>query len=147
MSKRADIDVATATMGRDAPVAPLGAVVRISGVEAPPEPYTLDVGRCVIGSSQGADLIVTAPTVSRRHVELSLVPEGVMVKDLGSRNGTFYMGQRVEKITVSLGTTLELGKVTLRIDADDDALDSASYEEGEYCGIVGASAVMRGGSP
>ena len=43
------------------------------------------------------------------HVELTLVPEGVAVRDLGSRNGTFYLGQRVERIVLTLGSRLRIG--------------------------------------
>jgi transcriptional regulator with GAF, ATPase, and Fis domain len=83
-------------------------------------------------------------TVSREHVELSLVPEGVRVRDLESRNGTFYLGQRVESMIVAPGARLRLGKVEIRIDADVEALASEAPHAGEaYRGMVGRSPAMR----
>ena len=77
--------------------APIGAIVRVLGAKAQPATLELRVGVCVLGSGPSCDIVISEPTVSRQHVELGLVPEGVTVKDLGSRNGTFYQGQRVEK--------------------------------------------------
>jgi transcriptional regulator with GAF, ATPase, and Fis domain len=135
---------ATATLARGAPPPPIGAVLRVSGVTHPPAPYLLEVGRCTVGSAEGCDIVVEEPTVSRRHVELSLVPEGIAVRDLGSRNGTYYLGQRVEKMTLTLGARLQVGSATLSIEADPRALDEALLHPGdEYAGMVGRSTAMR----
>ena len=142
-AKDRGFEVATATLARDAPPAPLGAVLRVSGVEDPPPPFRLAIGRCTVGSSPNADVVVRAPTVSRRHLELALVPQGVAVADLGSRNGTFYMGQRVEKMVVALGTQLELGAATLSIEPDGESLEHLDYPNNEYRGMTATSAVMK----
>ena len=69
----------------------------------------LGAGRCVVGAGADADIVIDDSTVSRKHVALELCPEGVAVTHLESRNGTFYLGQRVEKITLSLGTRIKVG--------------------------------------
>ena len=143
MAKDRGFEVATATLARDAPPAPLGAVLRVSGVEDPPPPFKLEIGRCTVGSSPSADVVVQAPTVSRRHLELALVPQGVAVADLGSRNGTFYMSQRVEKMVVALGTQLKLGEATLTIEPDGESLEHLDYPNDEYRGMTATSAVMK----
>ena len=97
----------TATLVRDVAPLPLGAVVRVVGVKAQPQAFRLSAGSCVVGAGAGANLLVPESSVSRRHVELTLVPEGVTVADLGSRNGTFYLGQRVEKIVLALGSRIK----------------------------------------
>ena len=77
-------------------------------------------------------------------MELSVVPEGVLVRDLGSHNGTYYLGQRIEKMVLALGGQLELGKATLSIEADTHSLrDQLSYDGESYLGIVGASTAMK----
>ncbi len=48
----------------------------------------------VIGRSEG-DIAVDDQALSRRHFELELLADGVMVKDLGSSNGTFREGTRI----------------------------------------------------
>ena len=79
-----------------------------------------------------------------QHVELGLVPEGVTVRDLGSRNGTFYQGQRVEKMVLALGGRLSVGAATVSIDADTESLvQHLDYAGSSYRGMVGVSRAMR----
>src|SRR5215831_16643061 len=89
-----DREAGTATLVREtrAPRSrpPLAAVVRVVGGRAPKRTYRLTSGTCRIGAAPGLEVIVDEPTVSRAHAELTLVPEGVNVRDLGSRNGTYY---------------------------------------------------------
>jgi DNA-binding NtrC family response regulator len=122
---------------------PLGVVVRVLGGRGGPS-LRLTEGTCILGGHRGADLVIPDPTVSRQHAELTLVPEGVSVKDLGSRNGTFYLGQRVERIIVSPGTRLRLGSAEIAIEADAEQLEGpAPYDSDSFRGMVGRSEQMR----
>src|SRR4051812_18565436 len=49
----------------------------------------------VIGSASHAGVSVRDPTISRLHAELEVRDDGVWVRDLDSRNGTFVDGVRV----------------------------------------------------
>jgi two-component system, NtrC family, nitrogen regulation response regulator GlnG len=124
--------------------APLGAVVRVVGNNAKPREKKLYAGSLVLGAGKGADVIVDDKAVSRAHVELSLVPEGIRVKDLGSMNGTFYLGQRVESIVLTLGSHIVLGTTEIALEPDIEALEGApdTGKEG-YRGLVGSSPAMR----
>jgi DNA-binding NtrC family response regulator len=123
---------------------PLGAVVRFEGAQARPPVLRLGAGPSVVGSAPNCDVVVADKAVSRQHLELELVADGVRVRDLGSRNGTFFQGQRVERMTVGLGARLSLGSATLVLDADRSELDHAPVlEEDNYRGIVGVSPAMR----
>jgi DNA-binding NtrC family response regulator len=123
---------------------PLGAIVRVLDARARPEVYRFTEGRCVLGSASTCDVVIAEPTVSRTHVELALVPEGVLVEDQGSRNGTFYGGQRVQKMVLALGGRISLGAVTVAIDADTVALEeTAPHSENRFRGMIGASETMR----
>jgi DNA-binding NtrC family response regulator len=134
----------TATLHRERVALPLGAVVRIIGAKAEPDRFRLSGGKCVLGAGAGSHMLVSAPSVSRKHVELTLVPEGVVVRDLGSRNGTFYLGQRLEKIVLALGSRIKIGAVEVAIDADTEALvDGLGEGEQSYRRFVGASSAMR----
>lgn len=122
---------------------PLGAVVRVLDAKAQPPRFRLSAGSCVIGSGKDAHIRVAESTVSRRHAELALVPEGVTVTDLGSRNGTFYLGQRVEKITLSPGSRITIGTVEVVIDADTESLrEGPTTSLRSYRGLVGGSRAM-----
>lgn len=134
----------TATLARDVAQLPLGAVIRVIGAKASPPVFRLRAGGCIVGAGAGAHVLVTETTVSRRHVELTLVPEGVVVADLGSRNGTFYLGQRVEKMVLALGSRIKVGNVEVAIDADTEGLvERLSHAETSYRGLVGVSGAMR----
>jgi adenylate cyclase len=69
----------------------------------------------VVGRAPTSDVPVFDPTISRRHAELVTNDEGVAVKDLGSSNGTFLNGARVDTCTVSVGDTITFGKVAFKL--------------------------------
>lgn len=123
---------------------PLGAVLRVSSEAAQPKSLRLTEGAVVVGSGEGSDLVLREPTVSRRHAEFELVADGVAVRDLGSRNGTYYLGQRVEKMIVEIGARLRLGSVEVAVDVDvADLTSSEVWESDHYRGMVGVSEAMR----
>ena len=123
---------------------PLGAVIRPVGAASSPASFRLTLGRCIVGSGPTCDLVINEPTVSRAHVELQLVPEGVVVQDLVSRNGTYYLGQRIERMILGLGGRIQVGAATLAVEADTQALDGgAVFDRDEYRGMVGASKAMH----
>jgi two-component system, NtrC family, response regulator GlrR len=126
-----------------APV-PLGVIIRVLDAPATPPSFRLAAGTCVVGGAPSCDVVIAVPTVSRAHVELGLVQEGVSVRDLGSRNGTFFHGQRVEKMVLSLGGRITVGSVTITIEADAASLDNApAFSGSSYRGIVGTSPALR----
>jgi hypothetical protein len=80
------------------------------------EKFTLTGGTCVVGSGADANYIVADKTVSRRHVSLQLEPAGVRVIDLGSTNGTGYLGHRVSDLVLSTNGKLRLGRAMLDLE-------------------------------
>jgi transcriptional regulator with GAF, ATPase, and Fis domain len=121
------------------------AVVRVMGAPSAPHRFRLAAGAsCRLGSASDCDVVIAEPTVSRAHAELTLAADGVVVRDLGSRNGTFYLGQRVEKAILALGASVQLGSVTVVLDADvASANEPLEYGEPIYDGLVGYSRPMR----
>jgi DNA-binding NtrC family response regulator len=138
------LDDRTSTLGLTVPPAPLTAIVRVLNAPAVPATFRLESGCCRIGASRAADVVVSDETVSRLHVELSLSPEGVLLTDLGSRNGCYYLGQRVEKITLSLGSTFRIGRTEIAVEADRQTLDRlAPVNLNSYGSLIGISEAMR----
>jgi hypothetical protein len=82
--------------------------------------HPLDPPGVVIGRGSEADLRVSDPGVSRRHVEIRVRPDDddvvVTVVDLGSTNGTRVNGKRIQHATLDDGAQIEIGstKMTLR---------------------------------
>ena len=74
--------------------------------------------RIVLGRGADCDVQVNDKSVSKHHVEISLQPDGLYLKDLGSSNGTKVNGTSVTgPVSLRTGDALELGysKVTIEI--------------------------------
>lgn len=56
----------------------------------------LAMGDNLIGRSPEARITVSSTRVSRRHAQIVVTDEGASIEDLGSRNGTFVAGRRIE---------------------------------------------------
>ncbi len=133
-------DLVTEAMTPAAPIQ-AGAVVRVEG--AKPAEFKLSAP-ITIGSGSDCDIVVPDRTVSRSHVELTAVPGGVFVRDLGSTNGTFYLGQRIGTMTLSIGTCIQIGGVTVSLDPDEEQLlTRLEYHGDEYRGVLGRSSRMK----
>jgi pSer/pThr/pTyr-binding forkhead associated (FHA) protein len=53
------------------------------------------VGTVIVGRANDATICIPSDEISRHHAKLQVVPDGVMVEDMGSANGTFVNNQRV----------------------------------------------------
>jgi DNA-binding NtrC family response regulator len=122
---------------------PLAVVVRVIGAPAVPTVRPLRDGTLTLGAGSKADVIIDSDTVSRVHLEMKLVEEGVRVRDLGSRNGSFYLGQRVDQMVLAPGSRIRLGSVDVAIEPDPNALDEADAAGTSYRGLLGTSAAAR----
>jgi adenylate cyclase len=71
----------------------------------------------LVGRAASSDIPIFDPTISRRHASLCSSAAGVEVSDLGSSNGTFVNGVRVESASVAVGDELTFGKVPFRLTA------------------------------
>jgi DNA-binding NtrC family response regulator len=72
-------------------------------------------GSLVVGKEPGCDLVLTDPAVSRRHLEIAVTHDRIEVRDLGSKNGSFYLGARFDVIQVGPGSQIQIGTTQLAI--------------------------------
>jgi adenylate cyclase len=78
--------------------------------------FELPDGRnLVVGRGVASDIAIYDPTISRRHAELTVGPDGVEVKDLGSSNGTCINGSRVSAGRLRPNDSVTFGKVMFRL--------------------------------
>src|SRR5262249_62274514 len=68
----------------------------------------LDRAVLMVGRHRWCDVRIASPRVSRRHCCMALVRDGVLVRDLGSTNGTRINGQRVEEGVLRPGDELSI---------------------------------------
>jgi len=67
--------------------------------------------RWIIGRAPDCDIVVNQDAVSSKHCSLTQTPQGFVLEDLGSRNGTYVNGQRLTaKVMVTPQDSITLGQ-------------------------------------
>jgi DNA-binding NtrC family response regulator len=96
-----------------------------------------------IGSHPSNDLVLRDDTVSERHLEIAVVPEGFRLLDLSSSNGTFIGRLRVVDAVIVEPVTLTLGKSTLYLEPTALETEVPSSVRTQFGRVLGRSSVMR----
>jgi hypothetical protein len=84
-----------------------------SGVE---KAYPMRAISVTIGRSDQCDIAVKDSSMSGRHAEISKMNGEIRVKDMGSANGIWLNGERVDDVELFDGDVLRLGQTSIRID-------------------------------
>jgi len=66
--------------------------------------------RAVVGRAESCEVQLEGVKISREHVELSPVGSALGIRDLGSRNGLWVNGQRVDAAALVSGDVVRLGE-------------------------------------
>jgi DNA-binding NtrC family response regulator len=74
-------------------------------------------GTVVVGRTYPADVVVEDASVSRSHARFTLTGQDLSFEDLGSTNGTWHNGTRVERGVLRAGDELRLGDVSVALHA------------------------------
>jgi transcriptional regulator with PAS, ATPase and Fis domain len=104
---------------------------------------TIDQPTFVIGTGQSADVRLGDPAVSREHVRVSLLANGVRVRDEGSKNGTWLGGVRIRDVILSTDASIVLGGTTIAITIEAESIELQLSPNDRFGDAIGASAVMR----
>lgn len=75
----------------------------------------------IVGRSSDLDMVLVEEMVSRRHAHIEMRDGVVRVEDLGSTNGTFVNGERVQKASLTEGDRLLIGTSILKLVSVEDA--------------------------
>jgi hypothetical protein len=90
------------------------AVLDVNGTQHP-----LQSPGLVIGRGTEADVRISDPGVSRRHVEFTVVGTGddveIEVHDLGSTNGMLVEGRKVKHAVLHDGSRVKIGNTTMTV--------------------------------
>lgn len=100
-------------------------------------------GRAVIGSASEAEITVEDPAVSRLHAEFEFHRDGLWVRDLGSRNGTFIESIRVDHARLDEGQHLRVGSTSLTINYDREPDPVELWPTEQFGLMLGRSVEMR----
>jgi transcriptional regulator with GAF, ATPase, and Fis domain len=107
---------------------------------------TCTVGRDVVtvGKMPDCDLVLTDGTVSRRH--LRITRQGAdrwLLVDLGSTNGTFLHGARIQEAPIEAGSIVTAGKVEIAFVPERQDFDIPIWDSDRFGSLLGRSGSMR----
>jgi DNA-binding NtrC family response regulator len=102
----------------------------------------IDVDPLLVGRDSGAQIVLSDPEVSALHCELRAVGEGILVRDLGSTNGTFLGSVRVREAVVVTPIDLTVGRSKIRLEPQAKRRVDVGFAD-RFGPLVGASPRMR----
>ncbi len=75
----------------------------------------IDGQEIVIGRSSDLDMVLVEEMVSRRHARILLEDQVISIEDLGSTNGTFVNGEKIQKGVLKEGDRILIGTSILKV--------------------------------
>ncbi len=75
--------------------------------------YDVSADETTIGRHPDSDIFLDDVTVSRRHARIASSSAGKAIEDVGSLNGTYVDGERLESATLREGAQIQIGKYRL----------------------------------
>ena len=84
-----------------------------------PRSFALDEELTIIGRSEACNLRIPLGDVSRRHCSVMRAADGEgRLQDLGSSNGTYVNGRRVQESPLLAGDVIHIGKLKFLLQVD-----------------------------
>ncbi|MHC4259649.1 MAG: FHA domain-containing protein, partial [Planctomycetota bacterium] len=80
--------------------------------------FRLPGGVTVIGRRSNCDLYIPLTSVSRKHCQLNRHEGLLKIRDLGSRNGTYLNGKRIDEAVIQAGDNVKVGPLTFTLQID-----------------------------
>jgi transcriptional regulator with GAF, ATPase, and Fis domain len=97
----------------------------------------------VCGSAPSAGLCIADPLVSRLHAAFDLRDDGVWVRDLGSRNGTYLNGIRVGMARLPDDADVTVGNTTIVFRVAGAPVTVDLWPVSQFGPLLGRSQIMR----
>ena len=108
----------------------------------------VELGRdlTLVGRSEEADLKLDHKSVSKLHCVLVRSSEGLLVRDLGSTNGTRINGQRVRRGALIHDDVLNLAHYSFRVEIGDNRNSQPAPQYADNATLVGNVDDFQSGS-
>jgi hypothetical protein len=78
--------------------------------------FELNIERTTVGRVEDNTFQIADGSVSSHHAEIILRGSEILIRDLGSTNGTFINNEKITETVLKPGQTLRFGQVELKID-------------------------------
>src|SRR6266850_7383441 len=87
--------------------------------------HELKADKTTIGRVEDNTFQIAEASVSSHHAEVLLRGNDVVVKDLGSTNGTFINGEKINEAVLKPGQILRCGMIEMRLESGDSPIAGA----------------------
>ena len=77
--------------------------------------FPIRKNRIVVGRKNSCGLRIPIPAISRQHCEIEVTPDGIVLRDLGSSNGTYHNSIRVQESELTAGDEVSVGPVVFTV--------------------------------
>ena len=141
LGKQADL-VFVMRAAEAAPPQKVLAIVRAALVPEEPEaaPYEIAPGEITIGRAPSNNLVVDEGAVSKVHARIERTKDQLVLEDLGSANGTFVNGARLNEAFLKDGDAVSLGGVeTFKVVIEMGEVTSVSGRHSAVLAAPGAA--------
>jgi pSer/pThr/pTyr-binding forkhead associated (FHA) protein len=85
--------------------------------------FPLSPGVATIGRKDDCAIRIPLAVVSRRHVEIDVREDNVVLRDLGAANGTYLNNRRVTEEELEAGDQIQIGPVVFTVQIDGEPAD------------------------
>jgi pSer/pThr/pTyr-binding forkhead associated (FHA) protein len=91
--------------------------------------FPLPGGTSMIGRREDCHLRIPLGEVSRRHCQIETREEALLLRDLGSSNGTYVNGRRVQESPLLAGDVLRIGTLEFLVQVDGTPEEPAAVTD------------------
>jgi hypothetical protein len=117
--------------------------VRVERGPANPRELICENERIAIGSGPDADLILHDEAVSPVHCDIAPEKDAFVLRDLGSRSGTWLAGVRVREVVLATEARFRIGSCEMLFAPVVEAKDVEVPRFARLGGLIGSSPIMR----
>ena len=86
-------------------------------------------GSTILGRHSECHICVNADGISRKHAQIDAEVDGLVVSDLGSSNGTFVNGKKIDSVSLEVGDEVKLDNIRFLVQTPgmtDPAIDGSA---------------------
>src|SRR3954464_7562482 len=117
--------------------------IQLVVVDGPSAGTEFDIaGGSVIGRDPSSGIVLDDPEASRRHASVSAEGDAITVEDLGSTNGTYVAGERIEgSRRVTSGDRIRIGTTVMEVRVPEPTVPPPFAQEDPQATRIGGMAV------
>lgn len=105
----------------------------------------LERSRMLIGRGSGCEVVILVRSVSRKHAEIEISDDRVVLRDLNSKNGTLVNGRYVREAILRRHDDLQFADVSARLIHKTDASNYRKTKQVRQTSIIGQADMMHVG--